>query len=236
MDSIKIYENRPYVILSGAITLDGQIASIEGDVNLSNSEDWIRVHKLRAENDAIMVGGGTIRVDNSKLTIDFKKIGHQPKKNPIRVVVSATGNIPEDARVITYRPEIMTIIAITSKCSFNKRESLRKNGCEILHCGDGELVNLPKLLNILKTRYQVNKLMLEGGSRLNAEMLSQKLIDEVQLAIAPVIVGKGIPLFNLSKAITHLSNSPFFEIKEFKKLHDMLWIRFIVHYESREIL
>ena len=61
MTSPKHYENRPFVILSAAISLDGQIATVEGDTLLSNSKDWIRVHQLRADSDAIMVGSETIR-------------------------------------------------------------------------------------------------------------------------------------------------------------------------------
>ena len=61
--------NRPKIILSAAISLDGQIATLTGDEKLSNAEDWKRVHHLRAINDAIMVGSGTILADDSKLTV-----------------------------------------------------------------------------------------------------------------------------------------------------------------------
>ena len=66
----KFNKERPFVILSAAISLDGHLATLKGDTKLSSTNDWIRVHKLRAECDAIMVGGETIRNDDSKLIIN----------------------------------------------------------------------------------------------------------------------------------------------------------------------
>ena len=74
MNLSKPSEIRPFVFLSAAISLDGNIATINGDTFLSNSDDWIRVHRLRANSDAIMVGSGTIRADNSKLTVNERLI------------------------------------------------------------------------------------------------------------------------------------------------------------------
>ncbi|MFX0049755.1 MAG: RibD family protein [Candidatus Hodarchaeota archaeon] len=235
MTSIEPHFQRPFVTLSAAISLDGFIATIKGDNNLSNSKDWARVHQLRMDSDAIMVGGGTIRADDSKLTVNEKKLKKEAINHPIRIVVSSKGNIPINARVITYRPEIPTLIAITSQCPSKKRLKLEEKGCELVECGDGSLVNLEQLLGILKKDYDINRLMLEGGSRLNGEMLNQCLIDEVHLALAPVICGSGVPLFNLQDPIPKFSTSPFFDIITYDQLDDMIWLQMSVHYKSRQI-
>ena len=65
---------RPHVILSAAMTIDGKIATISGDPELSDENDWREVHKLRSQVDAIMVGKGTILKDNPKLHIKYFKL------------------------------------------------------------------------------------------------------------------------------------------------------------------
>ncbi len=226
---------RPYVVLSAATSLNGYLATSSGDSHLSNSEDWVRVHLLRMESDAIMVGSGTIRTDNSKLTVNETIIGKKVKKHPIRVVVNSKGDIPLNSRVITYKPEIPTLIAITSLCSPKRRSLFEKKGCQTIECGNGPLVDLPQLLKSLRKEYNVRNLMVEGGSRLNGELLNHHLLDEVQLALAPVICGEGIPLFSHQVQIREFSDSPFFEIIAYKQIDDMIWIQMSVHYESRKI-
>ena len=124
MNLSKSFEARPFVFLSAAISLDGQIATYEGDTLLSNSKDWQRVHRLRADSDAIMVGSGTVRADDSKLTVNESLIGTKVEKHPIRVVVSSDGKIPLKSRIITHRADISTLIATTSRCSLNQRKKL----------------------------------------------------------------------------------------------------------------
>ncbi len=235
MISVKPNFNRPFVFLSVATSLDGQIASINGDTLLSNSKDWIRVHQLRAECDAIMVGSGTIKADDSKLTVDEELIRQTIKNHPIRVVVTSKGNIPLNSRVITYKPDILTIIATTSQCPRIQKQKLENRGCVVLECGNGPLTNLHHLLNVLKTHYHVERLMVEGGSVLNGELLNQKLIDEVHLAIAPVICGNGVPFFTLPNELPEFSKSPFFEILDLSQIDDMIWLRMSVHYQPRQI-
>ena len=233
----KVTHPKPRVILSSAMTLDGQIATENGDVRLSNSEDWARVHHLRSQCDAIMVGIGTILADDSKLTVNpdhFKKdvIFHNPK----RIVVSSNGDIPLNARVINYLPTVPTIIATTTRCSEKQQERLKKRGCELIICGEGPKVDLHTLMECLKEQYSIQTLLLEGGSTLNGNMLTEQLIDEIHLAIAPVIGGKGIPLFNLPYSLVSFDQSPYFDILSHKTIGDMIWIHLVIHYEPRRFI
>jgi len=197
---------KPYVILNSAMSLDGKIATRGGDSAFSDEEDWKRVHKLRSQVDAIMVGINTILLDDSKLT---SKKG----RSPIRVVVDSKARTPPNARVITVRPEIETIIAITSRAPPEKIANLQRKGAKIIVCGDGEKVDLEILMEKLYER-GVRNLLLEGGGNLNWGMLSKGLVDEIRIAISPVIVGG-------EKATTLVEGEGYAKVSEGVKLEQV---------------
>ena len=171
---------RPYVILNAAMTLDGKIATVAGDSKISCKEDLDRLHRLRAEADAIMVGVGTVLADDPSLTV--RRVHG---KNPIRVVIDGEAKTPPNARVMNSSAE--TIVAVSKRAKGEKLEKLRDAGAEVVLGGKNE-VDLRRLLEELCSR-GVRKLLLEGGSKLNWEMLRRSLVDEVQVAVAPLIVG-----------------------------------------------
>ena len=238
--NLKVSKNnsyRPKVIFSVASSLDGRIATKDGDVTLSNSKDWSRVHHLRANCDAIMVGIGTILSDNPKLTVKneyFEK--SEEVKNPIRIVVTSTGKIPLNANIIIHNPQVPTLIATTSNCSTDQKIRLKELGCSIIECGSGLKVDLEVLLRKLKSDFKIQTLMVEGGSLLSGAMLSEHLIDEIHLSIAPVIGGKGKSLFSLPFPFTDFKQSPFFEVVSHNTIGDMIFLQLIVHYRPREII
>ncbi len=196
-------KSRPYVILNAAMSLDGKIATISGDSEFSDEEDWIRVHRLRAEVDAIMVGVGTVLVDDPKLT---SKAG----RSPLRVIVDSKARTPPTAKVITYMKEVPTVIAVTGKAPAERLERLREAGAKILVCGEGEKVDLGILLERL-FEMGVRKVLLEGGGNLNWSMIKAGLVDEVRVAVAPVIVGG-------SNAVTLVEGEGFSKVREAVKL------------------
>jgi len=89
---------RPRVIINAAMSVDGKIALSDGKaVRLSNEEDLRRVHRLRAEADAILVGVGTVLMDDPKLTV---KAEYAKGRNPLRVVLDSDGKTPQNAHVL----------------------------------------------------------------------------------------------------------------------------------------
>ena len=176
--------DKPYVILSSAMTIDGKIATKDGDSELSDKIDWKEVHKLRTQVDAIMVGKGTILKDNPKLHIKYYK-----HKGYYRIVLDSNLTIPLESNVITFRQDIYpTIICTTENVPLNKLKMYENKGVKILQVGDGTRVDLIKLLSILKD-FGINSILLEGGGTLNWSFVEQNLIDEIRLTIAPWIVG-----------------------------------------------
>lgn len=177
-----------YVILNAAMTLDGKIATATGSSNISGEEDLKRVHEIRKECDAIMVGIGTVLADDPRLTVH--KIDANPEDNPIRVVVDSRCRTPIAARITNK--DAKTIIAGAREYKFDfivsdRYETFKKRGVEFFWSGD-KRVDLKALMFHLE-KMGVKKLMLEGGSTLNFSMIKEGLIDEINICVAPMVVG-----------------------------------------------
>jgi 2,5-diamino-6-(ribosylamino)-4(3H)-pyrimidinone 5'-phosphate reductase len=173
---------KPHVILNAAMTLDGKIATRTGSSEISGKEDLIRVHKLRKDMDAIMVGINTLLADDPRLTVH--KIEADPEDNPVRIVVDSKARTPLNFRILNN--DAPTIIATTENTDPEKTEALEKKAT-VLKCGK-DRVDLKSLMNEL-SKTGIKTLMLEGGSTLNYSMLEKGLVDEVRVCVAPMIAG-----------------------------------------------
>ncbi|MEE1133491.1 MAG: 2,5-diamino-6-(ribosylamino)-4(3H)-pyrimidinone 5'-phosphate reductase [Methanobrevibacter sp.] len=179
---------RPYVILNAAMTLDGKIATQTGSSNISGEKDLERVHEIRKECDAIMVGIGTVLADDPRLTVH--KIDARPEDNPVRVVVDSRGRTPIDARITNSDAKTIIAMANEYKDDFKaseKYETFKNRGVKFFFSGD-KRVDLKALMSYLHEE-GIDKLMLEGGSTLNFSMIKSGLIDEISICVAPMIVG-----------------------------------------------
>lgn len=178
---------KPYVILNAAMTLDGKIATKTGSSEISCPEDIIRVHELRKEVDAIMVGIGTVIADNPKLTVH--KIEAELSDNPIRVIVDSKARTPIAAKVTNKDADTIIAVANDYKSDFivsDRYQELKKRA-DIFFSGKDK-VDLKALLTYLGDK-NIRTLMLEGGSTLNFAMIKEGLIDEIRVAVAPMVVG-----------------------------------------------
>jgi len=173
---------KPYVILNSAMTLDGKMATKTGSSEISGKEDLVRVHELRREVDAIMVGINTVLTDDPKLTVH--KIPANRDDNPLRVVVDSKGRTPISSRILNS--EASTLVAV-SELADSERVKELKGKAEVLVCGKN-LVDLDSLMQNLYSK-GVKKLMLEGGSTLNYSMLIGGFVSEIRVCIAPMIAG-----------------------------------------------
>ena len=179
---------KPYVILNAAMTLDGKIATENGSSNISGEEDLKRVHELRKECDAIMVGIGTVMADDPRLTVH--KVDANPDDNPLRVVVDSKCRTPIDARITNE--DAKTVIAVANEYTDDflkseKYQTFKNRGVKFFFSGS-EHVDLVSLMNYLHEE-GIEKLMLEGGATLNFSMIKSGLIDEIRICIAPMVVG-----------------------------------------------
>ncbi|MDD2580568.1 MAG: bifunctional diaminohydroxyphosphoribosylaminopyrimidine deaminase/5-amino-6-(5-phosphoribosylamino)uracil reductase RibD [Desulfuromonadaceae bacterium] len=175
---------QPYVTYKCAMTLDGKIASVTGDSRWISCEASRRiVHRMRADNNAIMVGVDTIIADNPQLTVR-----HINGNNPLRIIVDSRLRTPESVAVLSGQMAGGTMIATTET---NPKVHARylKAGARLLICNsDNGRVDLHDLLNKLGG-LGIHSLLLEGGSHLAGEALKHGLIDECVFFYAPKVVG-----------------------------------------------
>jgi 2,5-diamino-6-(ribosylamino)-4(3H)-pyrimidinone 5'-phosphate reductase len=168
---------RPHVIINAAMTVDGKIALSEGKpARLSNEEDLRRVHALRAESDAILIGIGTVLLDDPKLTV---KPEYAKGRNPLRVVLDSQGRTPRGANVLDGRAPTLIVTTESSVSTFPS--------ADVLRCGREE-VDLDLLLDHLSSR-GVRTLLVEGGSTVIWSFLRQGLADELKVFVASKVLG-----------------------------------------------
>ena len=202
--------NKPYIILSAAMTIDGKIASKAGDPDLSDEQDWKEVHKLRTQVDAIMVGKGTILKDNPKLHIKYYE-----NKGYYRIVVDSNLSIPIDSKVIDFQPETYpTIICTTENAPTEKIKEFEAKNIKIIKSGIGSQVDIVKLILQLYD-LDIKSILLEGGGTLNWSFIKNNLVDEMRITIAPWIVG-GRDAISLveGKGFEKMVQAPRFKLTE----------------------
>ena len=174
--------SRPHITLSGAITLDGKLATRTGDSKLSTKRDKIRVYKLRSKVDAIIIGKNTADIDDPLLSI------HNIKgKNPIRIILDSNGTLDTNSRIIKTCSKISTIIAVSKKAKSKNLEKLKKFPITVLVCGNDK-INIKKLLKILKQK-KIKNVLLEGGGITNWTFVKENLIDDIIITVTPYLVG-----------------------------------------------
>jgi len=179
-------ENRPYSVLKMASSLDGRIASRTGDARWISSELSRRyAHRLRRDADAILVGLGTIRADNPRLTV---RMGyHRPGLR--RVILDSRGEIPLAARVLEDVNRYPAILATTPAAPPRRMEKLIRRGVEWMKIPSrGARVDL-RPPSRRRAALGVMRILIEGGAETAASALKEGLVDELHLFIAPMIIG-----------------------------------------------
>jgi diaminohydroxyphosphoribosylaminopyrimidine deaminase/5-amino-6-(5-phosphoribosylamino)uracil reductase len=182
----------PFVILKTAMTLDGKIATPEGQSKWITAEKArMIVHQMRSRVDAILTAVGTVKADNPEFTV---RIGQRAKgkgqkvKNPIRILIDPNLEIPLDYRIFDVPPE--TIVVTRGQKTENRRQKEKTfidRGIKMIEY-DGERVDLKWLMKRLGET-GITSVMIEGGSSLNAYALQDGIVDKVVFFIAPKIIG-----------------------------------------------
>lgn len=180
---------RPFVILKTAQSLDGRIATATGHSQwISGKEALKYVHGLRADADAIVVGGGTVLRDNPSLTVRLAK-----GINPYRVIVSSSLNLPRDIKLFANNADLRTVVASTD-------ESIERFSREAASPGlifwainateNGDL-DLHEFLH-QAAAFGLRSLLVEGGGKLATSFLREGLVDKYVVVVAPKVIGCGV--------------------------------------------
>ncbi len=196
----------PFVTLKIAQSLDGRIALPNGKSKyISSGESLKRVHSLRAEYDAVLVGAGTVAADNPLLTVRYAE-----GRSPVRIVLDGKLSSPVNSRMF-HDGDARVIVFHAFKESARSRSKLNaldKSGVETRRLrGDRDgTIRMKTLLRAI-ARLGIASVLVEGGSRVFSEFIKQGAADKLELFTAPVIFGEGkgfaegIRLESLGKAI-----------------------------------
>ncbi len=199
---------RPLVTLSYAQSLDGSIADRPGHpLALSGSQSLVLTHALRAAHDAILVGIGTVLADNPRLNVRLVA-GNSPQP----VVLDSRLRFPSYANLL--RQGGNPWIVAKEGADPERRCALEALGARVfcLPAANG-WVDLPTLLRKLG-EMEVNSLMVEGGAQIITSFLSARLVDQLIITIAPLLVG-GL------RVVDRLGNAQ----RGFPRLHHLIYQR-----------
>jgi diaminohydroxyphosphoribosylaminopyrimidine deaminase/5-amino-6-(5-phosphoribosylamino)uracil reductase len=173
----------PLVVLKMAVSLDGKIWSPKIKA-ISNEKEMEFVQKLRNKYQAILVGAGTIVKDNPRLTCRMKG-----GRDPLRVIIDSKIRSSTGARV--FKDSNAAVFTVDGADPAKARE-LEAMGIRVYSTGREKHVNLRKVLEKL-AELKVTSVMVEGGSEVATAFINEKLVDRVVFAVAPKLLGEGVP-------------------------------------------
>jgi len=214
-----ILKKEPFVILKVAATLDGKIATREGDSKwISGETSRHFVNRMRDQVDGVVVGIGTVLKDDPQLTARIKK-----GRDPYRIILDSRLRIPEDAKVIGNSPS-KTIIATTELAARDKIEGLEKKGVRILILDSKKgRVDLKNCLSKLGEMGMMS-LLVEGGSQVNGSFLDEGLIDKILFFLSPKLIGdrEALGIFGGSGKANLKETIPLNELRVRRMREDIL--------------
>lgn len=214
-------KSNPKIILSAAISIDGKLATVSGDSQLSSKKDLVRLHQLRSKIDSILIGKNTLIKDDPALTVRFSK-----GKNPVRIILDSDGIISNKSKILKTSNQVKTIIVVSEKISKKNFNRLKKFPIDLLIIGKNQ-VDIKSLIKKIK-KMKIKSILLEGGGTLNWEFVKNNLVDEYFITITPFILGgkNSISLVE-GKGFEKISKSPNLLLKSVKRLENNLVLHYI---------
>lgn len=171
-------------------SLDGRIATEIGHSHYINGpEDIARLHATRALADAVVVGTGTVALDDPRLTVREVE-----GPNPVRVALDPHDSLPADRALFTT--EDAPTLWIVGEGAVLPPDP--EDGCLAVHA---ERIPLPTVdgtfepgavLELLRAR-GMNRILIEGGGRTVSSFLAADLLDRLHISVAPLLIGSGRP-------------------------------------------
>lgn len=205
----------PFVTVKFAQSLDGRIATATGESQwISGSGARRFVHKLRREHDAILVGIGTVLIDDPQLTVRLVR-----GRDPLRIIVDSHLRIPLTARALAGGAAGGTLIVTSMLAERARAEQIKSLGAEVLRLPrskDRSGIDLARLLEELGRR-GIASVLVEGGKGIITSLLKSSAVDRMVAVIAPKLVGQGIEAVG-DLGITKLNNAIVFSSLKFRRL------------------
>jgi 5-amino-6-(5-phosphoribosylamino)uracil reductase len=180
---------RPYTMLSCSVSLDGYLGDRSPRLALSNDADFDRVDEVRASCDAIMVGAVTVRMDNPRLLVRSParraaRCARGLAPSPMKITVTERADLDVDSNFFATGEVEKLVYTSTARV----RDARARLGPVATIVDGGRPVRMRRLCEDLADR-GVGRLMVEGGGVVHTQFLSDDLVDELQLVVAPFFIG-----------------------------------------------
>jgi diaminohydroxyphosphoribosylaminopyrimidine deaminase/5-amino-6-(5-phosphoribosylamino)uracil reductase len=207
----RMRDGRPHVTLKLAISADGKAgAAGRRPVAITGAAARDRVHLLRAQSDAIMVGIGTVLADDPMLTC---RLPGMAAYSPVRIVLDRTLRLPLGSRLALSARDVPVWVIAGAMASPALEEALRERGFLVLRAAEAN-ERLEPVLELIAGR-GITRLMVEGGPSLAASFVAADLVDEAVLFHSPKVLGAdgidaldGLPLTALTQSLRQLASEP----------------------------
>ena len=209
----RVRDRRPNVILKLAVSSDDKIgAAGRKPVTISGEAAKARVHLLRAQCDAILVGIGTVRADDPLLTC---RLPGMAARSPVRVVLDRNLRIPGSSRLVHSARETPLWVMTSNLAEAPAAMKLGAAGAQVIRVATATPppgLDLPAVLHALSEK-GITRLLVEGGARVASSFVAAGLVDEVWLLRGADPVGAdGVAALN-ALPLTALTESPTFKVR-----------------------
>ncbi len=177
----------PFVTVKAALSLDGRLACRTGDskwISSPGTRDY--VHLLRGEQDAVLVGSGTVLADDPLLTVRHPA---WPGKKLLRAVLDARLRFPDGARMLGTLDRGPVVLFAGREAPAARARALEARGAEGVRPADGAAAWTPAAVLAELGRREIAALLVEGGSRVITEFVETRLVDKAVLTYAPRLIG-----------------------------------------------
>ena len=217
--------DRPYVTINAATTLDGRIATRSGDSAISSRRDKARVHRMRASHDAVLVGVGTVLADDPLLTVRYAR-----GPNPARVILDPAGRTPSGSRLLATCASVPTLLVLTDRAGRHDEERLEEAGVTIIREA-GERVLLARVLERLYRR-GIRTLLVEGGGQTIWGFVTENLFDEIVLTVSPRIAGGAGTGLVGGEGFARITDGPELDLASLRRQGNEAVLRYVRRPES----
>jgi 5-amino-6-(5-phosphoribosylamino)uracil reductase len=217
---------RPYTLLSCCVSIDGYIGSAASRLLLSNDADFDRVDAVRASCDAILVGAETVRIDNPRLLVRSEarredRTARGLPESPIKVTVTRRAELDSGADFFNLGDAEKLVYC----ASPGVEEARNRLGGVATVVDGGDDVEMRALSTDLAAR-GVERLMVEGGGNVHTQFLTDDIVDELQLTVAPVFVGDSDAVRFVRDGVFPWNTARRAELVDVQKLGDVVLLRY----------
>jgi diaminohydroxyphosphoribosylaminopyrimidine deaminase/5-amino-6-(5-phosphoribosylamino)uracil reductase len=216
----RIRDKRPHVILKLAVSSDDKIAAAgRKPVAISGEAARLRVHLLRAQCDAILVGIGTVLADDPLLTC---RLPGMEAQSPVRVVLDRALRIPGSSRLVHSAREVPLWVMTSNLSEAPAAMKLGAAGAQVIRVAATSVppgLDLQAVLHALAEK-GITRLLVEGGSRVASSFVAAGLVDEMWLLRGPNSIGAaGVPALD-ALPVSVITQSPGLKLRASESLQD----------------